>query len=67
MVRAYCDVAQMNAVYHGTDCYTVLIYLLEWIHLLFSITLFIRIAEWLVSRTTKQEGPGSNPGGGKEI
>ena len=27
----------------------------------------VGIAEWLVSQNTKQEGPGSNPGGGKEI
>jgi len=27
----------------------------------------VGIAEWLASRITKQEGPGSNPGGGKEI
>ena len=30
-------------------------------------TLGVRIAEWLASRITKQEGPGSNPGGVKEI
>jgi len=27
----------------------------------------VEIAEWLVPWTTKQEGSGSNPGGGKEI
>jgi len=32
-----------------------------------NMVMHAKIAEWLAFRTSKQEGPGLNPGGGKEV
>jgi len=59
---------------HNAYAYVrVYLYLMSKIQLCQSMRIYLKlklgvgIAEWLASRTSKQEGPGSNPGGGKEV